>query len=376
MIYLLGQIVLALMLAALLGGAIGWLVHRASHTADIEQLNGAIRHQQNQLKQAQSDVAMLTDDYDDLQQRSQDEIDGLREQNRQIPFLNTNLEKSQLLVRQMMQKHEAKVRDLSTENQSLTQKLKNIEDRRQANNQVQAELDSARRRQIANEAADTQYALDTPDDTAHDRLSAHEPFDDGADDTEAGRSTDSDNTSEATVEVEGLARHRVADDSPAPDNIADKPATATTVSNTRNRASWASAPLDTAAKSTADAHNKAETDADTDPFDNVVEVASDLQRELDIEPNEDPLLHGSADRSNLFEPVEQRDDLKQIFGIGPVTEQALNDLGITSYSQLAELKHHEIETIANALQIVPGRIERDDWVGNARRQLEDVLEEL
>ena len=84
----------------------------------------------------------------------------------------------------------------------------------------------------------------------------------------------------------------------------------------------------------------------------------------------------AADSSNLFEPVEQRDDLQQIFGIGPVTEKALNDLGITSYSQLAKLKHHEIQSIAEALQIVPGRIERDDWMGNARRQLEDVLEQL
>jgi len=78
----------------------------------------------------------------------------------------------------------------------------------------------------------------------------------------------------------------------------------------------------------------------------------------------------------LFDPVEQHDDLKQIYGIGAVTEKSLNQLGITSYSQLAELERHDIATITEALEIVPGRIERDDWVGSARRQLEDVLEEL
>jgi len=68
----------------------------------------------------------------------------------------------------------------------------------------------------------------------------------------------------------------------------------------------------------------------------------------------------------LFEPVDQHDDLQTIFGIGPVTERGLNRLG----------KRYDIEKIAGALEIVPGKIERENWVGNARRQLEDVLEEL
>ncbi len=106
---------------------------------------------------------------------------------------------------------------------------------------------------------------------------------------------------------------------------------------------------------------------DVDPFDQVIEIGDDLQKELDDDENSEP---------NAFEPVERHDDLQQIVGIDPLTEKALNDLGITSYAQLAKLKHHEIETIANALKIVPARIESDDWVGNARRQLEDVLEEL
>ena len=77
-----------------------------------------------------------------------------------------------------------------------------------------------------------------------------------------------------------------------------------------------------------------------------------------------------------FTPSKTADDLQQIFGIGPLTEKALNELGITSYSQLAQLEKHDIQHIADALEIGPGRIERDNWVGNARRQLEDVLEQL
>jgi len=47
-----------------------------------------------------------------------------------------------------MQKHEAKVRDLSSENQALTSKLKTIQDREQAYNKVKVELDSIRRQKV------------------------------------------------------------------------------------------------------------------------------------------------------------------------------------------------------------------------------------
>ena len=85
---------------------------------------------------------------------------------------------------------------------------------------------------------------------------------------------------------------------------------------------------------------------------------------------------GFPDVVPLFDTVDKQDDLTCIYGIGPVTEKALYDLGITTYSQLAELENQDIQTLADALKIFPGRIERDDWVGNARRQLEEVLEEL
>ena len=111
-----------------------------------------------------------------------------------------------------------------------------------------------------------------------------------------------------------------------------------------------------------------------DPFDADATLAleSFSPEELSIHA-EAPFAEGE---SPLFRPVDRQDDLQRIFGIGPVTERQLNALGITSYSQLAELESHEIEKIADALQIGPERIEEDDWVGSARRQLEDVLEQL
>ena len=386
MIYLIAQMFVALALAGILGAAIGWLIHRASYARRLDDHRHALARAHNQIAQAESDVSMLSDDYDELERRSKSEIAALRQENQQIPFLNTNLEKSQLLVRQMMQKHEAKVRDLSAENQALSSRLKSITDREQAYTKVKVELDNIRKQKTL----EAQQLRSSEDDYA-----------DSDDDSEL----DLDDSASEPLEL--LDATIVS--SPAEELINSlNKASEVAISNARSNESWASAPIEINADSLdseedpvsavnqdfdmLDSEEESENDLEEfafdadelidedddneDPFDEVMEVGDELQRELDIDASDDPLLDGSNDNTSLFEPVEHRDDLKQIFGIGPVTEKALNELGITSYAQLAELKSHEIEKIAGALSIVPGRIERDDWVGNARRQLEDVLEEL
>ncbi len=60
------------------------------------------------------------------------------------------------------------------------------------------------------------------------------------------------------------------------------------------------------------------------------------------------------------------DDLKRIVGIGPVIERQLNDLGIVSFAQIASWSDDEIEAISRQLD-VEGRIELEDWVGQARK---------
>ncbi len=65
--------------------------------------------------------------------------------------------------------------------------------------------------------------------------------------------------------------------------------------------------------------------------------------------------------------AEERDDLKQINGIGPFIEEKLNDLGIYTFEQVSQLDEELIDTLTNAIEFFPGRIERDDWVGQADR---------
>ena len=68
----------------------------------------------------------------------------------------------------------------------------------------------------------------------------------------------------------------------------------------------------------------------------------------------------------LYEPPSYTDDLKMIKGIGPVMEATLNELGVTTFKQLADFTQSDIDKVSKAIGAFPGRIERDDWVGKAR----------
>lgn len=59
------------------------------------------------------------------------------------------------------------------------------------------------------------------------------------------------------------------------------------------------------------------------------------------------------------------DDLKLIGGVGPKLEETLNSLGIWHFDQVAGLTQKDIAWVDERLRF-KGRIERDDWVGQAR----------
>ncbi len=68
----------------------------------------------------------------------------------------------------------------------------------------------------------------------------------------------------------------------------------------------------------------------------------------------------------LNAPLGAADDLKQIRGVGPKLEQTLNDLGIFHYRQIAGLSEKNVTWIDSYLRF-KGRIEREDWIGQAKR---------
>ena len=61
---------------------------------------------------------------------------------------------------------------------------------------------------------------------------------------------------------------------------------------------------------------------------------------------------------------DRRDDLTKIKGIGPVNQRRLNDLVIWHYDQIAAWSPQEVAWIGAYLAF-PGRIDRENWVGQA-----------
>ena len=78
---------------------------------------------------------------------------------------------------------------------------------------------------------------------------------------------------------------------------------------------------------------------------------------VDIENNAPPPLLDSPDAP---------DDLRLIVGIGPVLERLLQQLGVSTYRQIARWSERDIDEFDAKLPEFPGRIRRDDWVTQAR----------
>lgn len=77
-------------------------------------------------------------------------------------------------------------------------------------------------------------------------------------------------------------------------------------------------------------------------------------------------LQKEAKLTLLQEPRNgQKDNLQLIKGIGPVLEKMLNEIGIYHFDQIASLTPEDIAFINEKLAF-SGRIERDDWVAQAK----------
>ena len=87
------------------------------------------------------------------------------------------------------------------------------------------------------------------------------------------------------------------------------------------------------------------------------ETARYRQLLVDLESNAPP---------PLLDSPGSPDDLKLIVGIGPVLERMLQQLGISSYRQIARWTDRDIDEFNARLPEFPGRIRRDAWVMQAR----------
>lgn len=75
--------------------------------------------------------------------------------------------------------------------------------------------------------------------------------------------------------------------------------------------------------------------------------------------------------------IEERNDLQKITGIGPYTEEKLNELGIYTFEQISRFNNEDILAVTKLIKFFPDRIKKDRWVAKAKlltatAQLENV----
>ena len=121
-------------------------------------------------------------------------------------------------------------------------------------------------------------------------------------------------------------------------------------------------------------------DASNDSAEHYVEELlagnDDLSEEAESEP-EPEAEEDDDDDDYDEEPVPEgnspRDDLQQIKGVGPAIEKTLNEMGIFSFQQLAEMSEYDIDRVARRLKGFRTRIYREDWIGQARELRDQAI---
>ncbi|MFD2654001.1 NADH-quinone oxidoreductase subunit E [Brucella rhizosphaerae] len=152
------------------------------------------------------------------------------------------------------------------------------------------------------------------------------------------------------------------------------------------------------AKAEADAKAKAESDAKAaeearnvapsnaaKPVTNATETDPSLKTPSDVKASNAAEKAASVDskqgyklddknRPEAIARPEAVDDLKLISGVGPKIEATLHELGVFTFKQVASWKKAEREWVDGYLSF-HGRIERDDWVKQAKALARGGVEE-
>ncbi len=97
-----------------------------------------------------------------------------------------------------------------------------------------------------------------------------------------------------------------------------------------------------------------------------ISEAEAQKAETTPEPDASSSLKEDAPADSSDASVVEKDDLKRISGVGPVLEGLLNDSGVFTFKQIAAFTKEDIAALDEKLEGFHGRIERDDWVSQAK----------
>ena len=115
-------------------------------------------------------------------------------------------------------------------------------------------------------------------------------------------------------------------------------------------------------------YEKSEKESDTLRFKlgDIEKHWAEMQRKDDEKRKADPTLDAAPPPLGLDGPQGEPDDLTEIVGVGKVFEETLHSLGVYHYRQIASFGPTEIARINTELKEFKGRIEHDDWIGQAK----------
>ncbi|MFO8022055.1 MAG: hypothetical protein R6U65_06290, partial [Perlabentimonas sp.] len=93
----------------------------------------------------------------------------------------------------------------------------------------------------------------------------------------------------------------------------------------------------------------------------------DLQKKLAERNSElETLKNHNASHISDSKLHERKDDLKMISGIGPFIEERLHAMDVNSFEQISKFSLKDIKEMNVAIEYFAGRIERDNWIAQAR----------
>ncbi len=93
---------------------------------------------------------------------------------------------------------------------------------------------------------------------------------------------------------------------------------------------------------------------------------------LEMEKQQRQALRDAREKSTAqklngaTKPEQEVDNLQEIVGIGKVFEHTLHSLGVTSFRQIASFGVADIARVNAELKEFKGRMEQDDWIGQAK----------
>lgn len=85
----------------------------------------------------------------------------------------------------------------------------------------------------------------------------------------------------------------------------------------------------------------------------------------------EPVIQVTPDKealdNRIIVPDREPDDLTRIDGIGPFIAQKLNQIGVHTFEQIATWNTARVQQVTAQIGYLPGRIEKDNWIGQAAR---------